>query len=244
MKTVTEVSKLTGISVRTLHHYDSIGLLKPTQVTQAGYRLYDDTALQKLQTILLFRELQFPLKEIAQILNVPHFDSQLALEEQIHLLELRREHLDQLIAHARYIQQTGGISMNFSAFDKTKMEQYASEAKARWGNTDAYREFEDKTKGHHQEQFDAAANGLMDIFARMGTIRDTSPDSTEAQQLVAELKQFITSHYYTCTNQILRGLGQMYTADDRMSKNIDAAGGSGTAVFAQKAIDIFCNAAE
>lgn len=134
--------------------------------------------------------------------------------------------------------------MNFSAFDKTKLEQYASEAKARWGNTDAYREFENKTNGYSSDSLDAAANGLMEIFSRMGSIRHTSPDSTEAQQLVAELQQFITKHYYTCTKQILSGLGQMYTADERMRKNIDTAGGSGTAAFAQKAIENFCNTAE
>ena len=80
MKTVNEVSKLTGVSVRTLHHYDAIGLLKPTQVTEAGYRLYDDTALARLQTILLFRELQFPLKEIKSILDSPDFNREQALK--------------------------------------------------------------------------------------------------------------------------------------------------------------------
>ena len=86
MKTVTEVSKITGVSVRTLHHYDAIGLLRPTAVTEAGYRLYDDEALGRLQTILLFRQLQFPLKEIKKILDSPNFDPQEALAQQIELL--------------------------------------------------------------------------------------------------------------------------------------------------------------
>ena len=93
MRTVNEVSKLTGVSVRTLHHYDAIGLLKPTEVTEAGYRLYDDTALSRLQNILLFRELQFPLKEIKAILDSSNFDPLEALAQQIELLELQYKHI-------------------------------------------------------------------------------------------------------------------------------------------------------
>ena len=106
MKTVKEVSRITGVSVRTLHHYDAIGLLKPTQVTEAGYRLYDDSALARMQSILLFRQLQFPLKEIKKILDSPVFDPMEALSQQVHLLEMQRDHLEQLISHAREIQRT------------------------------------------------------------------------------------------------------------------------------------------
>ncbi|MDD6032471.1 MAG: MerR family transcriptional regulator, partial [Oscillospiraceae bacterium] len=146
MRTVREVSRLSGVSVRTLHHYDAIGLLKPTQVTEAGYRLYDDTALERLQTILLFRELEFPLREIRDILDDPGFDRALALEQQIRMLELRRDHLGDLIAFARRLQRTGGKSMDFSAFDNSKLEQYTAEAKARWGKTGAWQEYEEKAK--------------------------------------------------------------------------------------------------
>ena len=240
MKTVNEIAKQTGVSVRTLHHYDAIGLLKPTQVTEAGYRLYDDTALRRLQTILLFRELQFPLKEIKAILDAPHFAPMTALEQQIMLLELQREHLDQLISHARRFQKSGVIPMDFSAFNKSEMEAYAAQAKAKWGKTDAYREFEQKTAGQSQAQLKSTGDALMDIFAQIGAIRHTSPDSAEAQTLVAKLQDFITVHYYTCTPQILRGLGRMYIAGDSMTENIDKAGGKGTAEFAHQAIEIFC----
>ena len=141
MKTVKEVSEITGVSVRTLHHYDAIGLLKPTRVTEAGYRLYDDTALRRLQTILLFRELQFPLKEIKRILDSPGFDPMEALKQQLHLLELQRRHLDNLISHARRIQTTGVFSMDFSTFDTSEIDNYAAQAKAKWGKTEAWREF-------------------------------------------------------------------------------------------------------
>ncbi|MGN1000048.1 MAG: MerR family transcriptional regulator [Faecousia sp.] len=240
MKTVKEVSNVTGVSVRTLHHYDAIGLLKPTRVTEAGYRLYDDTALRRLQTILLFRELQFPLKEIKEILDCPGFDPKEALAQQIHLLELQRQHLDALIFHARNIQKTGVITMDFSAFDTSEMDKYAEQAKAKWGKTEAYKEFEQKTAGQTPAQMQDTGNALMNIFGEFGAIRHTSPASEEAQALVAKLQGFITEHYYTCTKQILRGLGQMYIAGDSMTENIDRSGGEGTAEFAHQAIEIFC----
>ena len=240
MKTVKEVSLLTGVSVRTLHHYDAIGLLKPTRVTEAGYRLYDDTALRRLQTILLFRQLQFPLKEIRDILDSPGFDPMEALTQQIHLLELQRKHLDNLISHARKIQTTGVFSMDFSTFDTTELDQYTAEAKARWDKTKAWQEYEQKAAGQTAEQKQSTGDALMDIFARFGKIRHLSPESQEAQELVASLQDFITRHYYTCTKPILQGLGQLYIAGDSMTENIDKAGGEGTARFAHDAIEIFC----
>ena len=114
MKTVKEVSRVTGVSVRALHHYDAIGLLKPTRVTEAGYRLYDEEALRRLHSILLFRELGFALKDIRNILDSPDFDPMEALERQIGLLELQRQRLDRIIAHARKIQKTGGIVRGMS----------------------------------------------------------------------------------------------------------------------------------
>ena len=240
MKTVKEASRLTGVSVRTLHHYDAISLLKPSRVTEAGYRLYDDTALRRLQTILLFRELQFPLKEIREILDSPGFDPMEALQQQIHLLELQRRHLDKLISHARQIQKTGVIDMNFESFDTAEMDAYTAEAKALWGKTNAYQEFEQKTAGQTAAQMRSAGDALMDIFTEFGAIRHLSPASEEAQTLVAKLQSFITQHYYTCTKQILRGLGQMYIAGDTMTVNIDKAGGEGTAEFAHQAIEVYC----
>ena len=240
MKTVKEVSCLTGVSVRTLHHYDAIGLLKPAKVTEAGYRLYDDAALGRLQTILLFRELQFPLKEIREMLDAADFDPIAALDDQIRLLQLRREHLDRLIDHARTIQKTGVINMDFKAYDTKKLDAYAAEAKKRWGHTDAWKESQDKEKGKTREDRTAEADGLMDIFRRLGQFREGDPAAPEAQTLIAELQAYISAHYYRCTNQILMGLGQMYAAGDEMNENIDRAGGPGTGDFARRAIEIYC----
>ena len=234
MKTVKEVSCLTGVSVRTLHHYDAIGLLKPTKITEAGYRLYDGAALQRLQAILFFRELEFSLQEIKAILDAPNFDPVDALESQIRLLELRRTHLDGLIFHARQIQKTGVIELNFKPFDKTQMDAYAAEAKAKWGQTDAYKEYAAKKASAN------SPDAMMALFAQLGNLRHLSPASEEVQEAVKKLQDFITANYYTCTKQILAGLGQMYVADERFTANIDRAGGAGTAEFVSKAIETYC----
>lgn len=238
MKTVHEVSELSGISIRTLHYYDKIGLLRPTQISDAGYRYYDDEALRRLQTILLFRELQFPLKEIACILDRPDFDRKAALSRQIELLELQRTRLDRIIGFARQLQITGGTEMDFSAFDRSELESYTEEAKAQWGKTDAWQEYAQKKLSPVETA--TLAGQMMEIFARLGALRQLPPEDVQVQTIIAELQQFITKHYYTCSNDILRGLGQMYTADERMQKNIDKAGGSGTAAFASRAIEIYC----
>lgn len=240
MKTVRQVSKLTGVSVRTLHHYDAIGLLRPSQVTQAGYRLYDDAALQRLHSILLLRELKFSLKEIREILDSPGFDPKEALEQQITLLELQRDYLDTLIAHARALQKSGGNFMSFSAFDTSKQDRYAAEAKAKWGGTAAWKEYEEKSAGKDAGQLQDAGTALMGIFAELGKIRHLSPDSAAAQALIKQLQAHITANFYTCTKPILAGLGQMYIAGGEMTDNINAAGGEGTADFAARAIEIYC----
>lgn len=237
MKTIREVCGATGLTPRTLHHYDAIGLLKPAAVTEAGYRLYGDGELARLQTIMLFRELEFPLKDIKTILDDPNFEQQEALSQQIKLLELRTAHLNRLIRFAKDLQQ-GGKNMNFQAFDRKEIDEYAEEVKERWGGTVAYNQSRKKLRGKTKEEVNAMGEAMMDIFARMGALRERgeAPESVAAQGLVKELKAFISDHYYTCTNEILAGLGEMYVADERMKENIDKAGGEGTAAFAARAI--------
>ena len=242
MMTVHEVSRLTGVSIRTLQYYDRIGLLPPAEYTDAGYRLYDDTALETLQQILLFRELEFPLKEIRQIIQSPTFDRRKALDQQIELLELKKERLDRLIALARGIKTTGvKQKMDFSAFDTAKLDEYAARAKEAWGETPAYKEFEQKTKGRTDTEAMELNRQMMAVFADFGAVRDTDPAGEAAQALVRRLQDFITAHYYNCTDRILSGLGQMYAAGGEMTENIDKAGGAGTAAFAAKAIAAYCS---
>ena len=240
MKTIHEVSELAGISIRTLQYYDTIGLLHPSSYSDAGYRLYNDRDLEKLQQILLFRELEFPLKEIKEIINRPDFDRSKALEQQIQLLTLKKEHLENLITLARGIKAIGGYTLDFKAFDKTKLDEYAKEAKAAWGNTPEYKEFEEKDKNRTPKDNENMAALMMEIFKEFGRIKDQDPASDKAQALVKQLQDFITEHFYTCTDQILSDLGKMYSAGGDFTTNIDKAGGEGTAKFADEAIQIYC----
>ncbi len=237
MRTVNEVSKISGVSIRALHHYDNIGLLPATEVTAAGYRLYDDAALERLQYILLFKELEFSLKEVKEILDSPDFDRSKALEQQIHLLELRKEHLQNLIDLASGIKMIGVKNMSFEAFDTRKIDEYAAQAKASWGKTEEYKEYEQKAAGRSKEVQQKLNIEMMDIFVEFGKIKDQSPESAEAIALAQKLQGHITENYYHCTDEILQSLGAMYAGGGDFTSNIDKVGGDGTAVFAQKAIE-------
>lgn len=239
MMTVHEVSKLSGVSIRTLQYYDKIGLLRPTEYTESGYRLYDDTALEQLQQILLFRELEFPLKEIKEIISRPDFDKNKALEQQISLLTLKKERLENLICFARGIQFTGGKAMDFSAFDTQKIDDYARRAKEQWGATAEYKEFQQKSQGRSKEEEQDITKGLLRIFADFGKLKEEGAESAAAQGMVKKLQDYITAHYYVCSKEVLAGLGQMYAAGGEFTENIDSVGGKGTAEFAGEAIRVY-----
>ena len=240
MMTVNEVSKLTGVSIRTLQYYDKIGLLHPAKYTEAGYRLYDEAALETLQQILLFRELEFPLKDIKEIISSPDFDRSKALEQQIKLLTLKKEHIENLIDLAKEIKLLGVRKLKFEAFDTSKIDEYAAQAKAYWGKTPAYKEFEEKSRGRTKEEDKKIYQGMIDIFGEFGQIRNTEPSSKDAQALVKKLQDYITEHMYTCTKKILSSLGKMYAGGGDFTKNIDSYGGEGTAEFTSQAIEIYC----
>lgn len=240
MKTVRQVSQLAGISVRTLHHYDAIGLLKPSAVTAAGYRLYDDAALQRLQIILLFRVLEFPLREIKAILESPSFDSRRALEQQITLLTLKKERLENLIELAQGIKTIGVDNMDFTPFDTSKIDRYAAQAKATYGKTTEYQAFEEKSAGRTPEEEQKLHVRLMAIFAGFGQMRQLPPNAVPVQAKVRELQAFITQHFYPCSDQTLCGLGHLYAEGGQMTANIDKAGGPGTGAFACQAILACC----
>ncbi len=240
MMTVNEVSKLTGVSIRALQYYDTIGLLLPTQYTEAGYRLYDDTAMERLQQILLFKELQIPLKEIKRILDSPNFNRNRALEQQIELLTMKKEHLEGLITFARKIKTTGVNKMDFNVFDTTKMDEYTRKAKEQWGQTAEYKEYEEKTGKQLPEAQKQAWKNLMLIFVEFGKMADKKPEDSDVQLKVKELQDYITEHFYKCSNEILNGLSKMYASGGEFTENIDKASGSGTAVFVAKAIEYYC----
>jgi DNA-binding transcriptional MerR regulator len=234
--TVHEVSRMSGVTIRTLRYYDRIGLLRPAARTEAGYRLYDEAALMRLLRILLLKELEIPLKDVKRLLQLSDAEQREAIGLQIKALELKKERTEKLIALARRLEKGEG-TMDFSAFDRSKEEAYAAEAKARWGNTAAYREYESRPKQPGTE------DRLMAIFADFGALKDGDPAFDAAQTKVQALQSFISANYYTCTDKILFGLGQMYAADERFRENIDAAGGEGTAAFVKAAIEAYCGKA-
>ena len=240
MMTVNEVSKLTGVSIRTLQYYDTIGLLPPTEYTEAGYRLYDDTAMERLQQILLFRELEFPLKEIRRIIDSPDLNRNKALEQQMKLLTMKKEHLEGLISFARKIKETGVNKMDFQVFNTTKMDEYTKKAKEQWGQTAEYKEYEEKTSKQSLEAQKQALQNFMLIFVEFGKMMDKKPEDSDVQLKVKEFQDYITDHFYKCSNEILKGLGEMYVSGGEFTENIDKAAGDGTAVFVAKAIDIYC----
>ena len=242
MMTVHEVSKLAGVSIRTLQYYDKIGLLRPMGYTDAGYRLYDDTDLERLQHILLFRELEFPLKEIKAILNSPDFDRSKALEQQIKLLQLKKEHIENLINFALGIKMMGVRNMDFKAFDRSKLDEYSKRAKELYENTPEYKEMEEKQKNRTREEDQLLADRFMLLFKEAGEMRNTDPASPKAQDLVKRIQNYITENMYTCSNTILRSLGKMYSGGGDFTKNIDEYGGEGTAEFVDHAIQIYCEA--
>ena len=242
MMTVHEVSRLAGVSIRTLQYYDKIGLLRPTGYTDAGYRLYDDTDLERLQHILLFRELEFPLKEIKAILNSPDFDRSKALEQQIKLLQLKKEHIENLINFALGIKMMGVRNMDFKAFDRSKLDEYSKRAKELYENTPEYKEMEEKQKNRTREEDQLLADRFMLLFKEAGEMRNTDPASPKAQDLVKRIQNYITENMYTCSNTILRSLGKMYSGGGDFTKNIDEYGGEGTAEFVDHAIQIYCEA--
>lgn len=241
---IREFANLTGVSVRTLHYYDEIGLLKPCTVDeQNGYRFYDENSLSRMQEILFYRELDFPLKEIIAILSSPDYDKQTALKEQKRLLTLKKERLERLISALDSALKGEKITM--TAFDNSEYEAqrelYAKEAKEKWGKTDAYRESTEKTKGYTKEKWDEVNLGIDSILAEFAQCKKngSAPDSEEAQALVKKWQNFLTENYYNCTKEILSGLGEMYAADERFKANIDRHG-SCTAEFMQAAIKAYC----
>lgn len=241
---IREFAKLTGVSVRTLHFYDEIGLLKPSSVDeQNGYRFYDEHSLARMQEILFYRELDFPLKEVRMILSSPDYDKQNALKEQKHLLTLKKERLERLISALDGAMK--GEIVNMDVFDNSefeaKREEYAKEAKEKWGDTAAYTESAEKTADYSADKWKQANSAIDERIVEFADckIKGFAPDSKEAQALAKKWQDFITENYYTCTKEILASLGEMYVADERFKKNIDRHG-DGTAQFMRDAIKVYC----
>lgn len=244
MKTVHEVSKLAGVSVRTLQYYDKIGLLVPASRSEAGYRLYDDDDLARLQQILFFRELEFPLAHIRRIMESPHFDANEALDQQIQLLELKKEHIEELIELAKKTRNGKVKTVSFNAFDTSKIDEYAKRAQEQWGDTPQWEESEAKRKNRSKEDEAALARKLLELFVPFGKMaaQGKDPECSNARKQVQALQGFISANYYQCTDEILAGLGKMYASGGEFTLNINNVAGPGAAEFAARAIKAYCAA--
>ena len=237
---IKEFAEFTGVSVRTLHYYDEIGLLKPSYTDEiTGYRYYDKSALLRMQEILFYRELDFSLKSIGEILSSPDYDKEKALAAQKKLLTLKKERLERLISA---IDGTMKGKTVMKAFDNSEFENYKQEVKEKWGKTEAYREHNEKTRDYSDDKWNNLAGAMDGILAEFALClkNGKTPDSEESQLLVKKLKNFITDNYYNCTNEILAGLGQMYVADERFRNNIDKHC-NGNAEFIRNSINYFCS---
>ncbi len=242
--TVGKFAELTGVSVRTLHYYDEIGLLTPDFTEETtGYRFYGDRAFLRMQEILFYRELDFPLKDIKDLLSSPDHDKQKALEGQKRLLLLKKQRLENILRAIERAEK--GENDDMSAFDNSEFEKakeaYRDEVNRRWGDTDAYREHRKKTAGYTKENWNDVATEMNAILAAFAEAHASGikPTDQTALALVRRLRDFITETQYTCTPEILLSLGEMYVDDARFRKNIDRHG-EGSAEFIRDTIRVYC----
>lgn len=236
---IKEFAEICGVSVRTLHYYDEIGILKPSNVDEhTGYRFYNEKSLLRMQEILFYRELDFPLKSISEILSSPDYNKEQALSDQKKLLILKKERLERLIDAIDEAEKGENV---MSSFNNKDFEMYKNEVKEKWGSTDAYKEYSDKTKGYSKEKFDLVGEEMNLVMAEFAVCMKNGDaiSDVSVQLLVKKLQDYITENLYVCTKEILSGLGKMYVLDERFKSNIDK-NGDGTARFISEAIDFYC----
>lgn len=242
---VKTVADLVGISVRTLHHYDEIGLLTPDKISESGYRLYSDDNLETLQQILFFKELGFPLKKIKEIINRPQFDRLESLELQRKMLLDKRRRLDQMITtiDKTILHMKGEISMTnqekFAGFD-LRHNPYEQEARERWGN-EAVDKANAKAKNMSRDEQQIYAQSFEAIYKKLASLRHHSPQSAEAQDAIEEWYHFLNTNHNNCyPPEVFKSLGQMYVDDERFTKNIDKFG-AGLAKFMRDAMAVYAD---
>ncbi len=240
---ISEAATLMGVSVRTLHYYDEIGLLLPSSVVpETGYRYYDEKALEKLQQILFYKELDFSIKDIVKIMDSPDYQKEEAMQNQRELLKMKKERLERLIGLLD-AGLKGENTMSIKEFDMTEIEnakeKYAKEVQEKWGSTDAYMQSQKKTAGFTKEDWAKSQEKASQIMQEFAKHIGENPASVGVQKLVEVWQSYITEFYYDCTKEILAGLGQMYVADERFMNNMDQHG-AGTAKLMSEAIAIYC----
>jgi MerR family transcriptional regulator, thiopeptide resistance regulator len=227
--TVGEVAEIAAVSVRTLHHYDKIGLLSPSVRTESGYRLYDDGDLLALQQVLFFKELGFALADIARIMHDPAFDRLEALHMQRRMLTDKSA---QLVKMAEAVEAAigaaeGGVTLDardmFEAFGDFDPKEYEKEAEERWGGTEAFAESARRTKRYTKEDWTGIKAESAAVDVAMAALMDegVSADDPRAMDLAEEHRLQIDRWFYPCSHQMHVGLGQMYVADRRFAANYE-----------------------
>ncbi|MGO5073483.1 MerR family transcriptional regulator [Clostridium sporogenes] len=247
---VKEVADMAGISVRMLHHYDKIGLLKPDSINSAGYRIYTNENLDRLQQILFFKELNFPLQEIKIILESPNFNRKEALKTHRKLLLEKKLRLEKII---QSVDKTidgieGGLKMDkkevLKVFDITEIEEhqkkYSEEVRNKYGNTSAYKESNEKTSKYTKEDWNNIMKDWDEIYKKLVNLMDRDPGHKEVQEAVHDFRNHISKNFYNCTPKIFRGLGDLYVNDERFTSNIDKYK-VGLSKFLREAINVYCN---
>jgi MerR family transcriptional regulator, thiopeptide resistance regulator len=227
--TVGEVAHLAGVTVRTLHHYDEIGLLHPSTRSSAGYRRYSPDDLARLQRILAYRELGFSLEETTKLLDDPGVDELEQLRQQHALMADRRSRLEDIITAIEKTMEARRVGIRltpqemlevFQGFDPT---QYTEEAEQRWGDSDAYRESVRRTSSYTKDDWLRIKAEGDDLCSRLTAAftRAVAPDSAEAMDLAEEHRQQITRWFYDCSYDVHRGLADLYVADERFAANYE-----------------------
>ncbi|WP_228409532.1 MerR family transcriptional regulator [Radiobacillus deserti] len=253
MYRIKEVAKMAGISVRTLHYYDRIGLLRPEEVKENGYRYYSDEDCARLQQILFFKELGFSLKNIQATIDRPDFDRRKALMNHQKLLEEKKQRLEKILQSVEKTIESldGGKQMSieemFEPFDMKKIEEhqkkYEQESKELYGHTDAYKESARRVKQYTEEDWRRIKEQNDEIYGGLIRLINHDPRDVEVQSLIGRYRQSITDYFYECTPEIFRGLGGLYISDERFRKNIDQYQ-HGLAAFMSKAIEVYCDQLE
>ncbi|WP_030260314.1 MerR family transcriptional regulator [Streptomyces violens] len=227
---VGQVAGFAGVTVRTLHHYDEIGLLSPSARSHAGHRRYDDADLDRLQRVLFYRELGFPLDEVAALLDDPDADPQEHLRRQHELLTARIARLKEMAAAVETAMEARRMGINltpeekFEAFGDFDPDQYAEEVQRRWGNTDAYKESQRRTASYTKEDWKRLTQEFDAIHRRMGVLlaQGVAADSEAAMDVAEEHRRFISGHYYECAHELHTCLGEMYVSDPRFTATYEA----------------------
>jgi len=241
--TVGQIARIAGVTVRTLHHYDEIGLVVPTTRTESGYRLYGETQVERLQEVLLFRELGFPLEEIRDMAEQPGYDRISALKRHRALLEAKADRVLRMIdaVDAAIDASEQGITMNkedmLEVFGDFNPSEYEEEARERWGHTAAYKESQRRVARYTKDDWLAIGAEAAEINGAFLALRaaGAAADSPEAMAVAERHRAHLSKWFYECSHEMHAGLGRMYVEDRRFTENIDKAG-EGLAAYMSEAI--------